>query len=181
MKTCNSCGETKPTSEYYKTSRGRLGVEGRCKSCRASAGKKWYSSNKERRKETADLWASNNKARRSAASRRWREENPDRMKQLVSDHYHSNKADYRARDRRRRALLAEVESEPYTLEQVWSKTNGECGIKKLCDGKTWAINEYGRGGWVIDHIKPLALGGNDTLINVQVGCDSCNDSKGWRE
>ena len=180
MKTCNSCGETKPTSEFYKTKKGLMGVEGRCKSCRASAGKTWYSENRESRKKAADLWYLNNKDRRSAASRRWREENPERFKQLVNDHYHSNKPDYRARDRRRRAALAKVESEPYTTLDVWDKTQGKCGVAKLCDGKEWTLEEYGRGGWVIDHITPLARGGNDTLSNVQVSCDSCNDSKGHR-
>lgn len=180
MKTCNSCGEAKDTSEFYKAKRGIQGVEARCKGCRSEAGKSWYSQNRDSKKQTSDLWYLNNKDRRSEASRRWRTENADQMKQLISDHYHANKSDYRARDRRRRAMLAGVESEDYSTEQVWEKSQGECQVRRLCDGRTWELTEYGRGGWVIDHIQPIARGGNDKLENVQLSCDSCNDSKGHR-
>ena len=33
MKSCNKCAETKPLSEFYKESNGKLGVRGECKVC----------------------------------------------------------------------------------------------------------------------------------------------------
>jgi hypothetical protein len=48
----------------------------------------------------------------------------------------------------------------------------------------WAINLYGRrlGGEEVvftkDHVKPLSLGGPNTLENLQTMCWPCNQSKG---
>ena len=38
-KTCRTCGETKPTSEYYRNSHTSDGYLGRCKGCQDSANK----------------------------------------------------------------------------------------------------------------------------------------------
>jgi hypothetical protein len=48
MKTCTVCKETKDISEYHNNKRTKDGKAYRCKSCDASARKKWSDANPER-------------------------------------------------------------------------------------------------------------------------------------
>jgi hypothetical protein len=50
MKLCTSCKETKPLSEYFKSSNTKSGLQGECKLCNSTRAKTWYRNNKERTK-----------------------------------------------------------------------------------------------------------------------------------
>ena len=49
-KTCTKCGETKPTTEFYKRSDARDGLQAHCKSCKKARSKAWYEANREEKK-----------------------------------------------------------------------------------------------------------------------------------
>jgi hypothetical protein len=46
-KTCSRCGETKPTSEFYRNRTYRDGLFSYCKACHSSASKAWAKANRE--------------------------------------------------------------------------------------------------------------------------------------
>ena len=82
----------------------------------------------------------------------------------------------RAIRHRRRARLAGVESERFTLTDVIDRDGWKCGI---C-GKRVEPGSKGRDRPSLDHIVPLALGGPHTLANAQLAHFGCNAAKGHR-
>lgn len=83
---------------------------------------------------------------------------------------------WQGRNRRRRAALRGVPSEPYTLAEI-AERDGFCC--RLCDvpvdmGLPWPD----RWSASIDHAIPLVLGGHDTRANVQLAHLVCNSRKG---
>lgn len=50
MKICTKCGESKPTSEYWRQPQGAAGLTASCKSCIRSAAAKWRTANPEKQK-----------------------------------------------------------------------------------------------------------------------------------
>lgn len=63
------------------------------------------------------------------------------------------------------------------LRAIFARANGNC---HLC-GKALAFSNYGmhgaRGGWEVDHSRPVANGGTDHLNNLYPAHTSCNRSK----
>jgi 5-methylcytosine-specific restriction endonuclease McrA len=72
------------------------------------------------------------------------------------------------RSRRRRALEAEVPTEPYSRQEVFDRDRGRC---YMCHRR---LNP----GWHIEHVIPISAGGPDTLENVRASCPRCNLRKG---
>lgn len=60
-----------------------------------------------------------------------------------------------------------------TIEAVWNKATSEPGLtyfrKDTCGAsmKKGSYGEISQYGWEIDHIKPVAKGGTDAIINLQ--------------
>ena len=77
---------------------------------------------------------------------------------------------------KRRAALADVESEPYTIQNITDRDGAEC---HLCG---YAVNLDLR--WPdrqcasIDHVVPVSKGGVDTLANVRLAHWHCNTVRG---
>lgn len=83
---------------------------------------------------------------------------------------------WQGRNRRRRAALRQVPSEPYTLAEI-AERDGYCC--QLCRAPVdMDVPWPDRWSPTIDHVLPLALGGDDTRANVQLAHLACNSSKG---
>lgn len=74
-------------------------------------------------------------------------------------------------NRKRRALMKNAISAPYTYQEIYDRDNGIC---QLCLMPVTGSRPS------IDHILPIALGGNDTPENVQLAHLSCNARKAHR-
>lgn len=59
-KVCNTCGQNKPLSEYYKNSWTKSGYRGDCKSCNKIKVSKWVDSNLERKLKNNKIWKNRN-------------------------------------------------------------------------------------------------------------------------
>lgn len=77
--------------------------------------------------------------------------------------------------RRRRAVEKGVEREPYTLAEIAARDRSVC---QLC-GKRVAMTKQvpHPKAPVVDHVLPLAVGGDDTRANVQLAHFMCNSIK----
>lgn len=93
------------------------------------------------------------------ALRKMRAEQPERMRA-------KNRMDQLAR----RARLVGAFVETVDPAKVWKAHKGLCGI---CQKPV-------KGAWHVDHILPLARGGQHSYANVQVAHPRCNLSKGAR-
>lgn len=80
--------------------------------------------------------------------------------------------------RRRRALKRGGSSEPYTLAEIAARDGHRCGLCRKRVAMTQKAPDPKSP--VIDHVVPLALGGDDTKVNVQLAHWLCNSRKGAR-
>jgi 5-methylcytosine-specific restriction endonuclease McrA len=85
---------------------------------------------------------------------------------------------WQRKNRRRRALKRGAAHEPYSLAEIAERDGNQCGI---CG---WGVPMSLRCPHLlaptIDHIVPIALGGDDTPVNVQLAHFTCNSRKGAR-
>lgn len=77
--------------------------------------------------------------------------------------------------RRRRALKLGVPSEPYTLAQIATRDHFRCGLCRKRVAMTQVVPHPKAP--TIDHIVPMAHGGDDTRANVQLAHFLCNSLK----
>lgn len=202
MKTCNKCGENKSENYFYIRPNGRLRNE--CKKCRANYNKKYFSENKDVLMEYAKNWNLNNPENRKASINRYIQKDPvaynlrikinrDKNKpkknkaekeKRDSDHLYRMKGNLRSRTLKvfKRIGLNKPTKSENLLGIDWIGLK-EYIEKKLKDGMRWG--NYGRGGWHIDHIIPLAYAKNETELislchytNLQPLWEKENFSKG---
>lgn len=85
---------------------------------------------------------------------------------------------YVAKRRARRATEKGLGAEPYTLAEIAERDSFTCGIcRQVVD---MGLPGDDRWGPTIDHVKPIAAGGNDMKDNVQLAHWICNVRKGAR-
>lgn len=107
---------------------------------------------KERRLQQVKRWANSNPAKVAQYKRLYKQRNPD----MALRHVH-----------RRRARLLNTLSIPFTSAKLEARLSMFAGCW-MCGGAADCV----------DHVKPLAKGGADTLANLRPACTPCNASKG---
>lgn len=140
--------------------------------------KKYRDNNPEKRRESCDKWRKANPEKHAEHSKTWRLRNPEKAKQVHRDYAKRNPEAIAMKRRKRRALLKGVKSENYTVRDIYLRDSGLCFMCELII----ELNQLPRSKWsvTIHHIKPLSLGGDDTLDNVTVAHYSCNARLGNR-
>jgi len=127
------------------------------------------------------------------AKRIWRKANPELVREQRQERYWKNPEREReqnrlwrdanpgwssAKERRRRARKALVESEPYTLAAVAEADGFECVLCERPVDMTKTVPHPLAP--TVDHALPISLGGPDTWDNVQLAHFVCNSAKGNR-
>ncbi len=117
--------------------------------------RRWYEKNKDKHHAAGRLWNLANREKQRDAHRQWKRANP-----------HQVKADNAARNNRIRGYGGRItRAEVLALHE---KQSGECAA---CH-KRIGLNYH------LDHIMPLALGGEHRIENAQILCPNCNMKKG---
>jgi hypothetical protein len=76
MKTCTSCGETKPTTEFYRSAACADGFQYHCKACDREKNRRWYKANPDKNREN---------------SRRHHEENQEKINERRRQFFAANR------------------------------------------------------------------------------------------
>jgi 5-methylcytosine-specific restriction endonuclease McrA len=149
--------------------------------------RRWYEKNRAKAIEQASAWWAANPEKAAASKRRWSERNPDKLREAARrwkrEHPEEHRADYarwaakypekakanqrrqgtRYAMRKRDAFVEDIE--PY---EVLNRSRGICGICGLSvDAEDFHV----------DHVVPLARGGEHSYENVQAAHPRCNASK----
>jgi 5-methylcytosine-specific restriction endonuclease McrA len=90
-KICKKCGETKPTTEFYKHARKRDGLQPFCKACARLSHAAWCAANPERAKANIDKWVASNREKHNASTAAWFKANPGKRKAYAAKWYAANK------------------------------------------------------------------------------------------
>ena len=177
VKPCVKCG----AQERYKS--------GDCKPCaRYSArkyrdanlekvlayGEKWREANRKYCLQYARNWQEANREKTRELARQYRKNNPEKIKQSKSNWEKSNPEKHktisvkRTQNRRAKKLGNGGELSKGIIQRLLTIQKGKCA----CCGKSL------KDGYHLDHIMPLALGGQNSDNNVQLLTPTCNWKKG---
>jgi len=167
-RTCSECEKRLPIANFHKDKNASDGYRSKCKNCRLKMVKKWY---------LKDVIT-----RRKVASDR-RKKDPEKARKDDLERY--------GRDREKRIALATEHS--HLRKARKKKTKTERGISKLALKKKFGTKCYycgkemdfsvGKGRIfnrdmaTIEHLIPLARGGEHTFVNTVLACRYCNISK----
>lgn len=90
MKTCNTCGETKPLTSFHKKAASPDGLQRTCKTCVKKANAVWYAKNSDRVKANVAEWQRRNPAARKAHGAAWRAAHAESKKAYDDGWRHRN-------------------------------------------------------------------------------------------
>jgi 5-methylcytosine-specific restriction endonuclease McrA len=205
-KPCTKCGEAKAFAEFSKNRNTKDGLQQHCKECnrayqranrerisardkarrlvdgdkmRAQSRANW-AKHKDKRiaymrnryQERREEYQAYNRARypeiaerKRANAKAWRKANPERSKQQLDKWRAENLDKHNENARKRRARLRNAKTRTVTakdLQRLLSAPCAYCGAKENI---------------TIDHVVPLARGGDHTIGNFLPACKTCNSRK----
>lgn len=110
-----------------------------------------------------------------AATRDWRARNPQALAEYGREYRKSSAAKVAEKNRRRRARLLDAWDEPVSVDRLYARDEGRCGVcgdpvdRALAWPDKWSLT--------VDHILPLARGGRHSPANCQIAHAVCNSRK----
>lgn len=167
-RTCALCEKRLPIDQFHKDKTATDGYRSRCKACRINHVKNWYQDNRERQ-------STKEKVRRQANPEKYAEKEAeryikDREKRinLATEHSHRRKA---------RKLKTVVEK-GISKKSLKKKHGTKCYYcQKEMDFSVGTGRKFNRDMATIEHLIPLARGGQHTWENTVLACRHCNISK----
>lgn len=172
MKECSRCKETKPLEDFNRQAERKDGRRSRCRDC----------------EKELDALRRDTPEYKSALRRYW---DTDEYKALRASEYQRNREkirkaqkEYRKKYRRRPEVIEARRVENHNrrnslsgtlpvdcMEQLIAKYGARC-MNPECQTPEAKLT--------IDHVRPVSMGGTNTMDNVQILCARCNESKGNR-
>lgn len=167
-RTCSECEQRLPIKDFHKDKNATDGYRSKCKKCRIKLVKKWYLNNRQRQ-------ANREKIRRQSNKEKYTEKEAlryikDREKRiaLATEHSHLRKA-------RRKKTKIERGISKLALKKKFGTKCYYCG--KEMDFSVGKDRKFNRDMATIEHLIPLARGGEHTFENTVLACRHCNISK----
>jgi hypothetical protein len=152
---CSCCDQVLPVEEFHREKGRPSGLSPHCRHCVKKRTAQWAAENPDRRRLTAKLY---------------REANPEVAKRALARYRKTEKAARQARKNvaKRRARKKAQFVEDVDPAVVFERDKGICGICKEPADPT---------NFHVDHIRPLAKGGEHSYANTQVAHPACNCAK----
>lgn len=187
-KTCNKCNVSKPLSDFYRHKLNAGGYRPQCKKCFNSLNSEiWHSTRRELRRNkirvetrpTTEEQKQKARERRRVANR-----GPEyaAAQKAWRDKYYSDPQKNLARAIRRRLYMARKAQckSGKTLEHLgcsWAELKLHLE-SQFQEGMTW--DNYGQGGWHIDHIQPLCAFDLTREEDLRIVCHYSNLRPLWQ-
>jgi len=184
---CRGCGEEKPLEEYGVDKRATDGRKSRCKVCLRAEDREYSKRPEAREKgrqrqrryaqrhrprllEMRKGYYHRDRDKNLALMKVWREANPEKVKVAQRRWQQANRDRKAELERQRLARKREAFVEDIDVEALITAHGNVCGI---CGDP---IEEP----FQVDHIIPLAAGGEHSQANAQLAHPLCNRQKGAR-
>lgn len=174
VKTCKVCGKTLPTSEFYRNATFLDGVDSTCKACKRAYQSRWREANRDAHRAYSSKYQREHAEARMAYYAQWRAENAERKaagdRQWRSNHPEKVMAMRKLQNARRRARAMRATGS-FTPKE-WLALKERYGNRCLICGRSEPEVKI-----TPDHVVPLALGGSNSIGNIQPLCWGCNARK----
>ena len=187
-KKCPKCGETKPSSDFYKDKKGSGGLSTWCKECTKKDRRDAYRNNPEKYiKLVRDSYA-NNPAPTIARAKAWYKKHPEKVYARVRKWKRNNRDKVLELERKYNKNHPEKTTERNHRRTSRKKGNGGSftadewkGLKEFYNHKCLCCHrQEPEIKLEPDHVMPIVLGGNSFITNIQPLCRSCNARKGGK-
>lgn len=190
QKHCRTCEEWKDRTEFNKDRDSKDGLNSQCRICHSIAGRKYRQDNREKVLSSKRRYSELNKEKISGRRRNWYLRNAEKVIEKVRARYLENPEKTKQRVRewaknnpekvRERSVIREHTRRARINGNGGKITKHEWRVLKEFYNYTCLCCKRQEPGikLTLDHIKPIARGGSNTIDNVQPLCDSCNKSKG---
>jgi 5-methylcytosine-specific restriction endonuclease McrA len=129
---------------------------------------KYRAAHPERERAHSAKWQRENPEKAQASNAKYRAANPDKVRAGIARYAAANPDKMRAKDAKRRARKFNAPGRGVTAAQWRQVVADSLGLCAYC-------NE--RRPLTMDHIEPLALGGEHDIDNITAACGPCNYSK----
>lgn len=184
---CKTCEEEKSVDDFYKAKNTKSGYRGSCKQCVNDQNNTWYDQNKEEfNATTRKRYREEHRAEATERMRRWRETNPEKAREIARKSYidnkesvsersktfYSSRVGYSAWKRARRVERIKDNGGTFTMQELkdlFDLFGNQC-INPDCEGTDERLS--------VDHVIPIARGGQNNIENIQPLCLTCNLRKG---
>ena len=187
MKRCTRCKQELDSTAFTHNAGTSDGHARHCRECESLDRQEYYARKPEKRKaQIQNNYQRHQEEIRAKArayyqshrewaleyARAWATENRDKVAEYARDHRAKNPIGYRAANQRRRLKEHNTDDGTVTVATLCELLSTWTGVCPICTKEAAPT---------IDHITPLARGGEHTLTNLQLMCGVCNSSKGARE
>jgi DNA-nicking Smr family endonuclease len=154
-----------------------------CKKAQNEYSKQYQKNNPDKRLRYSRNYRKANAESVREYNRRFYLSNREHLLAQCKEYYRNNKQQSFAKARRRKAKLASLRYEPYTVEQIIELYGNVCHICK--EEIDLALpRSTGKPGWEkglhLEHVIPISKGGTDTVDNVKPSHAICNLLKGTK-
>lgn len=168
-RTCSQCEQRLPISEFHKDKAATDGRRSKCKSCRIGLVQDWYQENiQERRAKANSRRKENVEVERQKDNARYERDREKRIA-LATEHSHRRKA---------RKLNTVVEK-GISVISLKKRHGTKCHYcQKEMDFSKGVGRKFNNDMATIEHLIPLARGGEHTFANTVLACRFCNISRG---
>lgn len=129
----------------------------------------WNAANPEKVKAIKARWCAANSEKLRAKDVTYRAANPEKVKAYGAAYRAANSEGRRARDRNRRARKRNADG-THTVSDINE-------LMMLQRGKCACCRTNIKDGHHVDHVMPLATGGSNDKLNLQLLCPTCNLQK----
>jgi len=170
MKTCSTCKEVKPKSEFGKNKRNNNGLRSSCRLCDTLY---YREANKEQIAEKGKLYREANKEQLSNYKKLYREINKEQIAKNAKL-YHQANPDMFAAIKHKRRVLKLNSGGTFTSDDIQTLLLDQQGHCLYCN---IILILNGKGKFHVDHRIPLFLGGTNFPNNLQLLCPTCNHTK----
>lgn len=178
---CTHCGKTKPVRDFVTATSSLSGYAQPCILCMRKIAKDYYRKNIEQIKNNTHhkyqqkVWRNNNRHRVTVSIAAWRDKHPEYEHKRAKtkrewQKSHPDQVRNAVLSRRARKRNAFVEKVDYAI--LYAR---DCGICQLRYPRCKERITKKQGS--VDHILPLALGGEHSYRNCQLACLPCNMKK----
>ena len=164
-KVCSKCNKEKQPTEFNNRSDSKDGKDIYCRICKSEMTKQWKTKNpdklRECHKKSDKNWYQNNKQHKLETNAKWKENNTDHVKEWFKNYKKEREAQdpsFKIANKIRTRLWYAMKGKKRTCKfDEYIGCTRSFLVKyiesKWRSGMTW--DNYGVGGWEIDHIEPL--------------------------